>query len=199
MRRSIEGKWGFTLIELLVVCAIIGILAVILFSNLKRAIRKAREAETYGNLALMRTNLDMYKALYFGDGLAVNPNNVTAQGNPLWIFYNSWLNAWVDPLDTVSCWSGDIIYGGNSKAIRNIWGYNIKEYPKAKVSESGDEKFSDVKHYFTCGIYHSASSARPSANYRGWYYWIYAETAQDAFCINNGSLSTEGKRYSTSY
>ncbi len=55
---------GFTLIELLIAIAIIGLLATIALPKMSRLISKAREAQTLGNLAILRSSLGVYYTDY---------------------------------------------------------------------------------------------------------------------------------------
>src|SRR5690242_16357332 len=57
-----DQKRGFTLIELVIGVALIGLLASIAVSKINDVIRRAQEARTKGNLAILRASIAAYLA-----------------------------------------------------------------------------------------------------------------------------------------
>lgn len=72
---------GFTLTEMMLVVALIGILAAVIVPNLSSTIRKAQEARTLGNLAMLRASI----ALYITDREGQRPVDNLASLRPIYL------------------------------------------------------------------------------------------------------------------
>ncbi len=67
MRRSTGFRRAFSLIELVIVVVIIGIIAAIAIPRLSRGSAGAADSALIGNLAVMRSALDLYETEHTGD------------------------------------------------------------------------------------------------------------------------------------
>jgi prepilin-type N-terminal cleavage/methylation domain-containing protein len=62
MKKEVKIAPGFTLIELMVVIVILGILSAVIAPRIPSFLRKGREGKTKGNLATLRSTVNIYYA-----------------------------------------------------------------------------------------------------------------------------------------
>mgnify|MGYP001563950883 CR=1 FL=1 len=218
--RKSANAAGFTLVELLVVSLILGILAVVIFQNLKRAIWKAREGQTYEALQSLRTVVQMFHAQK-GTEYSYTPVGANAtDGYPYSLVYSTWI---AGGFPVTWGWSGGgtatdgsnntpepeaTIEAGEFQAYINTY---ITEIPYAKVSENGNTGgvwesgstpgqdnftgwFNNGIHQtndFSTEIDSNPGDSIANNNYRGFHY----RNTDGKVRINNTCFSTEGKRY----
>ncbi|MEK8023457.1 MAG: prepilin-type N-terminal cleavage/methylation domain-containing protein [Candidatus Hydrogenedentota bacterium] len=211
-----RNEKGFTLLELLVICVILGILGVLMFANLKRAIWKAREGKTYVHLNTLRTAVQafsamggpgaggggQYKPKYNGNYM-VTPNSTN--GFPWNLKEGSWGPS--PPVggegylmeDGQDGWR--IETGGGEVGD---WGYGagvnrfLAQMPSALIGKNGDPLCGDG--YYNegkggtagwCDNFVTTAVPNINGNWRGWYY----KNTTGNVRINNNSLSTDGQEY----
>lgn len=189
MIRSRRSR-GFTLIELLVVVTIIGILAAILLANFRRAFCKGREGRTYACLSTMRTAVNAASLLTPEDYLPPGGNNT--QGYP-WTLKTG---GWASPIPGGESWAGDDNQGWvtSDTLSKHIGVIPVVEVGNnCKLSSYGDGFSQTTNGIWQTNFYPDAAASNPGGNYRGWHY----RNTDGKVRINNTSLSTEGKKYSS--
>ncbi|MEK8023456.1 MAG: type II secretion system protein [Candidatus Hydrogenedentota bacterium] len=204
---STNGR-GFTLIELLVIVAILGILAVVMFANLKRALWKAREGRTYEHLQTVRTVVELFHAQkgmeynYEIDSIAAHHTN----GYPYALMQDP-TGAVVAPPAGGSDWHGDerdpnwpcVVEKGQFSAYLTTY---LTDFPSAEVAKDGKFHIAfDDGFYFLGGVWETNrpttdAQSNPgdgiaNSNDRGFHY----RNVDGKVRINNTCVSTDGKQY----
>lgn len=194
-RLRANARRGFTLIELLIVTLIISILAVVLLSNIKHAIRKAKEGRTYANLAGIRTGVNIFYTMK-GSSYSYQPAGSNKTGG---FPYSLREGGWFTPSANGANWAGGDDEGFTIE--KGAYSVNFNNYvgriAEAEVALDGNWTWADGSGMASNGIWQSNlirstnPTDTPTGNYRG---WNYNNTA-GLIVINNNSPSTEGKRY----
>ncbi|RMH56613.1 MAG: type II secretion system protein [Candidatus Hydrogenedentota bacterium] len=196
-RRKIGGQRvrvarGFTLIELLVVVTIIGILAAVMLTNIRHALRKAKEGRTFAGLNTLRT------AIYMNYSLVNKDQNFG--GNPTggWPWTLKEGNWFTPPAGSENWAAGDGMSGGQDEGQNFHVSAEMSQFlsviPLAEVADQGNWTWADGAKVPSNGVWQSnllPPSGNPVGNFRGWHY----RNTDGKLRINNNSLSTEGKRY----
>lgn len=196
--------------ELLVVVVILGILAVVLFTNLKRAIWKAREGRTAEHLQTLRTAVEVFYAQE-GPEYNYSPDStcLSTNGYPYSLTQHPTNSADVNPTGGSWGWSGGegeatvyIVEQGRYQAGMNTY---LNAIPEAEVCRNGDFQMAwdnpDLTFYWNNGmmqvnILSTNATSNPgdgvvNVNHRGFHY----RNTDGKVRINNTCYSTEGVRY----
>lgn len=150
----VQKKYGFTLIELLVVIAIIGILATIVLASLNSARMRARDIARIGQLAQIRTALELYydaNGYYPQSSCGWDCNSYRLSYNNTWDLLAADLKPYMsnlpkDPINssctpwTAGCYSYSY---GNVGRTTNKAQYDLT----AQLEDPGNAQRCAMKHY----------------------------------------------------
>ncbi|MEK8023458.1 MAG: type II secretion system protein [Candidatus Hydrogenedentota bacterium] len=189
-RLSSAKRDGFTLIELLVVCAIIGVLAAVSLSNIKHALRKAREGRTWSHLASLRTAINVFFTMK-GVNYSYNQAGANSTGGFPWSLREG---PGVGIPNNGEQWSGDDSNGTTiEKGAFGVFLINyIDHIPMSEVSDDGTVSFWGGQTNWSNGVWQcNIAGVNPNGNWRGWHY----VNVEGRVRVNNTMMSTEGRTY----